>query len=111
MPKFAKALGAIFLASLVCVGASLAQTTARWSTEDSTIGDMLNNPRAKAIFQKYFPEFINDPRWAQASERTLPEIRQAAPAVITREKLAAMDAELAALTPRVIAVAPAVRLP
>jgi outer membrane protein assembly factor BamB len=106
MSKITKTLAAVFFASLGCGGPTLAQTTSRWSTEDSTIGEMLNNPQVKAVFQTHFPELINDPRWAQASERTLQEIRQAAPAVITREKLAAMDADLSALAPRMIAAPP-----
>ncbi len=106
MSKFSKLLVAASFASLLCAGSSLAQTSMPWSTEDSTIADMMANPQARAIYQKHFPELIGDPRMKEAGPRTLPELRLSLQPIINRQKLDAMDAELKALPPRVIAAAP-----
>ncbi|MEY4966443.1 MAG: hypothetical protein RL274_2026 [Pseudomonadota bacterium] len=107
MSKISNLLVAASFASLLCAGAVLAQTTAApWSVEDATIADIRATPAALAIFQKHFPELAADARLNAAGERTLGEIRQMAPAVLTRAKLEAMDADLKALPPRMIAAAP-----
>jgi len=110
MSKFSKLLMAASFAALVCGGAVvapvLAQGTMAWSVEDSTIADILANPQAKAIFQKHFPDVAADKRLGSAGDRTLPEIREMAPARLVRSALDAMDADLKALPPRKIAAAP-----
>ena len=107
MSKISKLLIAASFASLLCAGAVLAQTTpAPWSVEDTTIADILATPTARAVFQKHFPDLVTDARLSTAGERTLGEIRQMAPAVLTRAKLDAMDADLKALPPRMIAASP-----
>ncbi len=54
----------------------------------------MGNPQANAILLKNFPDIVKAP--PQARDFTLAEIRQFAPEIYTREKLAAMDAELRA---------------
>ncbi len=40
---------------MIGAGASLAQTTMSWSTEVSSIGEMLTNPQARAVFRSISP--------------------------------------------------------
>ncbi len=101
------------LAALLAAGAGVAQPAGQsgqpaasqgaaantFSVDQSTIGQLLDDPRAHAIFQKHFPEVVNDPRLANAHEQTLPEIKVMTGGVITDTKLAAMDADLRALNP------------
>jgi len=106
MSKFSKLLVAASFAALLSGGAVVAQSTMAWNSEDSTVADMLGNPQARAVYQKHFSELISDPRMAQAGPRTLSELRLTLPAIITRDKLAALDVDLKALPPRTIAAAP-----
>jgi outer membrane protein assembly factor BamB len=104
------------LASLLCVGAS-AQTPPpsgqkAFSVEQSTIGEIEDDARARAVFEKYFPTIAHDPKFTIRRESTLPEIQVTAGGAVTDAKLAAMDADLRALNPGAVQasapVAPAV---
>jgi outer membrane protein assembly factor BamB len=98
--KFSSVLLAGTVASFVCIGAVLAQSSGKsFSVESSSIGDLLRDPAAKAIFEKHFPQVVTDKRLANAQEETLPEIKVMTGGVITEEKLAAMDADLRKLNP------------
>ena len=66
---------------------------AGWSVERSTIGQLLGNPAAKAIFVKYLPDVANNPQVEQGRDMTLPDIREYAPS-ITDQTLRAMNREL-----------------
>ncbi len=73
----------------------------RWAEEfvaTSTIGDLLDNPAAKAVFVKYLRLAAN-PQLDQGRGMTLPEIVQYVPD-LTPDKLAAIDADLKALPPQ-----------
>src|SRR4051812_10493905 len=70
-----------------------------FSVQTSTIGELLDNPAAKAVFQKYLPEIVANPQLEQGRAMTLPDIVQYAPE-ITPDKLAAIDADLKALPPQ-----------
>ena len=67
---------------------------AKYSIKTSKLGELLNNPQTKAIFEKYFPEVVNHPQINEGLDLTLPDVVQYLPDVVTPEKLAAMDAEL-----------------
>ena len=70
-----------------------------FSVQTSTIGELLDNPAAKAVFEKYLPEIVANPQLDQGRAMTLPDIVQYAPE-ITPDKLAAIDADLKALPPQ-----------
>ncbi len=80
---------------------ALAQTPAApapaYSVTTTTIGDLLDKPALRAIFNKHLPEIVANPQVELGRPLTLPEIVQYAPDVVTPEKLAAIDAELKAL--------------
>jgi outer membrane protein assembly factor BamB len=98
--KISSVLLAGAVASFVCVGAVLAQSSGKsFSVETSSIGDLLRDPQAKAIFEKHFPQVVTDKRLSNAQEQTLPEIKVMTGGIITEEKLAAMDADLRKLNP------------
>ncbi len=106
MSKFSKLLVAASFASLLCVGSSMAQTSMPWSTEDANINELMADPAARAIYQKHFPELINDPRMKNAGLNTLRELRLSLQPIVSTPRMNAMDAELKALPPRKIAAAP-----
>lgn len=97
------------LAAIVLVAATpcLAQAPAdqpqtaapahKYSVQTSTLGELLDNPQTKAIFEKYFPEVVHHPQLNEGLDLTLPDVVQYLPDVVTPPKLAAMDAELKAL--------------
>ena len=91
-------LRAATLASLLlCGGAVIAQTG--YSTEQSSIGQLLDNPATRAILMKYFPDVATDKRIDQAREMTLQQVKPFSQGAITDARLAAMDADLAKLSP------------
>jgi hypothetical protein len=75
-------------------------TTPIYSVAKTKIGDLLDKPALRAIFEKYLPEVANGEHIDQARDVTLPEIVQYAPDLITPSKLAAIDMELKALPPQ-----------
>ena len=74
------------------------EQAAKYSIKTSKLGELLNNPQTKAIFEKYFPEVVNHPQINEGLDLTLPDVVQYLPDVVTPEKLAAMDTELKAIT-------------
>jgi hypothetical protein len=96
-------LTAGFVLALGC--AALAQAPAPaaptgYSVATTTIGEMLDNPALKAIFQKYLPDIVSNPQIDEGRALTLPDIVQYVPDIVTPDKLAAIDAELKALPPQ-----------
>src|SRR5689334_20878996 len=95
----------IALALMIAVPASAqeaappAQTevATKYSIKTSTLGQLLDNPETKALFEKYFPEVAHHPQINEGLGLTLPDVVQYLPDVVTPEKLAAMDAELKAI--------------
>ncbi len=71
--------------------------TPYYTTEDSTIGDLLDNPATKAVLAKHLPEVVNGEGINQARGMTLPAIQQFSQGKITDEALAAIDKDLAAI--------------
>ena len=79
--------------------AAPAQTEAvpKYSIKTSKLGELLDNPQTKLVFEKYFPEVVHHPQINEGLDLTLPDVVQYLPDVVTPEKLAAMDAELKTL--------------
>lgn len=90
------AIALIFTVSLG--GAALAQpATPAFSSSGTTIGDLLDNPQAKAVLAKDLPEIVSSDQVDMARGMTLKDIQQYAPDQITDAKLAQIDADLAKL--------------
>ena len=70
------------------------EAAAKYSIKTSKLGELLDNPATKAIFEKYFPEVVHHPQINEGLDLTLPDVVQYLPDVVTPEKLAAMDQEL-----------------
>jgi hypothetical protein len=66
------------------------------STAHTSIGDLLDNPAARAVLDRHLPAFSSTSQLEQARGFTLPRLQQYMPA-LTNEVLAAIDAELARL--------------
>jgi hypothetical protein len=71
-----------------------AEQATKYSIKTSKLGELLDNPATKAIFEKYFPEVVSHPQINEGLDLTLPDIVQYLPDIVTPEKLAAMDTEL-----------------
>lgn len=80
--------------AVVISPAAFAQEAPKFSSS-STIGAVLDNAEAKAIFVKAFPEAAENPQLEAARDMTFQDVKGYAPEVFTEEKLAAFDAELA----------------
>jgi para-nitrobenzyl esterase len=74
--------------------------TPAYSVATTSIGDLLDKPALKAIFEKHLPTIVSHPQINEGRALTLPDIVQYVPETVTPEKLAAIDTELKALPPQ-----------
>ena len=98
-------LAIALLATSVAPSAVLAQSAAiaaagAYSTTETDIGTLLDDPAAKAVLDKILPGFATNPQIEMARPMTMKSIQQYAADQLTDEKLAAVDAELAKLPPK-----------
>jgi hypothetical protein len=70
---------------------------ARYSTSDTDIGTLLDDPAARAVLDKYLPSVSHGDQIDLARSMTLKDIQQYAPDMITDQVLAEVDADLAKL--------------
>ncbi len=91
-------------AALMTVGApAMAETPAaapakaKYNTTDTDLGTMLDDPAAKAIIEKHIPGMTTDEQIEMARGMTLKAVQQFSPDDVTDARLAAIDADLAAL--------------
>jgi para-nitrobenzyl esterase len=82
-------------ANLTSAPASTAPAMAKFSTE-STVGDLLDNPAAKAVLQKHTPMIVASPRIDQARQMKFKDLQQFVPS-LTTDVLKAIDDDLAKL--------------
>lgn len=73
------------------------QTTRQYSTAETEIGTLLDDPEAKAIVEKHIPGMTDNDQIEMARSMTLKSIQQYAPDDVTDTRLAAIDADLAKL--------------
>ena len=80
------------------VAAPSAPATAKhYTTQDTTIGDLLADPAAKAVVDKYIPGLSDNASITMASGMTLRAIQPMAGDKITEDMLNAIDVDLAKL--------------
>lgn len=77
--------------------AAAAPQKAKYTTADTEIGTLLDDPAAKAIIAKHIPGMVDNDQIEMARSMTLKTIQQYAPDDVTDERLAAIDADLAKL--------------
>lgn len=66
-----------------------------YNTTETPIGDLLDNPKTRAILDKYAPGFSTTDQIDAARTMTLKSVQQYAPDMFTDETLAKIDADLA----------------
>jgi hypothetical protein len=74
-----------------------AAPAAKFSTEASTIGDLLDNAAAKAVLEKHLPALVGNAQIEMARAMTLKQIQAMAGDMLSDEVLAKVDADLAAI--------------
>jgi hypothetical protein len=74
-----------------------AAPAAKLSTSTSTIGDLLDNPAAKAVLMKHVPALAGNAQIEMARSMTLKQIQSYAGDSLTDEVLAKIDLDLAAI--------------
>lgn len=90
----------IFAQAAPAPAAAIAPTpapTAKYSTAETDLGTLLDNPAAKAIIEKHIPGMTTNDQVDMARGMTLKAIQQYSPDDVTDQRLAAIDADLAKL--------------
>ena len=96
---------ALLIAGLIAAltpAAALAQAPApatgkAYSTAETPLGTLLDDPEAKAVLTKHMPQLLSGGQIEQARQVTLKSIQSYAPDVFTDKLLADIDADLAKL--------------
>src|SRR5688572_23154020 len=88
-------LAAGLAGSAVASAQAPAAPAAAYSTSETSIGDLLDNPATKAVLDKHMPGFAGNPQIDMARGMTLKQIQQFAGDAVTDEALARIDADLA----------------
>lgn len=79
-------------------GNSTETAKGNFSTADTDIGTLLDNPATRAILDKHVPELAENPQIGMARAMTLRQIQGFASDMLTDEILASIDADLAKLS-------------
>jgi hypothetical protein len=95
------------LACILAVAAALPTVTyavdapasapAHASTSETLLGDILDDPKMRAILDKYLPALSSAEQIDMARGMTLRDVQQYAPDTVTDDALAKIDADLAKL--------------
>lgn len=85
------------LAQTAPAAAPAAAGPAHYSTDTTPIGDLLDDPAAKAILFKYMPAMAQSDQIDMARGMTLKDTQQYAPDMVSDATLAKIDAEFAKL--------------
>ena len=86
---------ALAVAAVAMAPSAFAEAPAKYSTGETDIGTLLDNPATKAILVKLLPGFADNPQIDMARSMTLKQIQGFAGDALSDEKLAAVDTELA----------------
>lgn len=79
---------------------SSAAAPVRYTTADTDIGTLMDDPASMAVLTKHFPEMFKSDQINQARSMTLKEIQAYSSDMLTDQALASTDADLAKLTPK-----------
>lgn len=71
-----------------------------YTTAETTIGTLLDDPAAKAVLAKHVPALIANDQIEQARSLTLKQIQQYSPDLITDKALSDIDLDLSKLAPK-----------
>lgn len=70
-----------------------AAQAAKFTTNETSIGDILDNPAAKAVVSKHLPEMMSNDQVQMARGMTLKAVQQYSADTVTDKVLAEIDAE------------------
>lgn len=87
----------IIAAALIAMSPMPAFAQTSYSTANTEIGTLLDDPSAKAILDKHVPGMTNNDQVDMARAMTLKDIQQYSPDEITDKILAEIDADFAKL--------------
>lgn len=99
----ALAAGALPLVATQAVGAQAAQAAkpAKYSVNETLVGQMLDDPAANAVLKKMIPTvYANEMFQTMGRDATLKSIQQYEPEALSDENLKKLQAELDKLTPK-----------
>lgn len=88
--------GSITPEKLAAIDAELALCKKIFSS-NSTVGELLGNPKTRAVLDKHIPDFSPNPLVRAAHNNSLNAVSQYSGGTITPERLAAINADLAKL--------------
>lgn len=71
-----------------------------YTTTDTDIGTLMDDPASMAVLTKHFPEMFKSDQINQARSMTLKEIQAYSSDMLTDQALASTDADLAKVTPK-----------
>lgn len=86
-------LAAAAAVTVIAAPAYAAET--KYSTAETQIGTLLDNPETKAVLDKHIPSFASNPQISMARAMTLKQIQGFAGDGLSDELLAKIDADLA----------------
>lgn len=92
---FAAAALAVAAVATPALATEAPAAAAKYTTAGSTMGDLLDNPAAKAVLEKHLPDLVSNPQMAMARALTLKQIQGYAGDAVSDEVLAKIDADLA----------------
>lgn len=72
-----------------------AASSAKFTTADTDLGTLLDNPATKAVLQKYLPQMVSSPQIDMARSMTLKQLQAYAGDQLPDETLAKIDADFA----------------
>jgi hypothetical protein len=81
--------------ALAADGAAAAAPAAPALSSETPLGDLLDNPAAKAVLQKHIPDMIANPQIEMARSMSLKQMQGYAGDALPDAKLAEIDADLA----------------
>lgn len=94
---FAAALALTPAMASAQAAAPAAAAAAHYSTAETTIGDILADPAAKAVVDKHVPGMLSNDQIEMAKDMTLKQIQQYSPDNLSDKALADIDADFAKL--------------
>ena len=88
------------LAADAPAAAPAAAPSAHYTTTDTSLGDLLDDPAAKAVLQKYIPQMIANPQIDMARSMTLKQLQSYSSDQLPDTTLAHIDVDLSKLPVR-----------
>jgi para-nitrobenzyl esterase len=96
-PSLIAFAAALAMTPFVATAQAAAPAAAHYTTSDTTVGQILDDPAAKAVVDKHLPGLLAGEQIDMAREMTLRTLQQFAPDRVTDAALADIDADFVKL--------------